>query len=124
MEVDLEVDVIAGVLVITATGDLVRGALAPLERCLEKAMDAGRPVVLDLLAAEAVDKEGMRLLEAAHARLGARLRVVVRRGDPLHTALKDTGLAHALALHSSAVSALGAAEPLTRRFARDDARVA
>ena len=119
MEVDLEVDVIAGVLVITASGDLVRGALAPLERCLDKAIDAGRPVVLDLLAADAIDKAGMGLLEAAHGRLGDRLRVVVRRGEPLHAALKDTGLAHALALHATAVSALGAAEPFAR-----DARVA
>lgn len=127
VELDLEVDAIAGVLVIAARGRLVAGGLDPLDRCLTQAIDAGRPVVLDLQAVDEIDRAGIRLLEGAHARLGTRMRLVVRRGGAVHVPLKDTGLAHTLALHSSAASAMAAAQPLVTsgRFARvKDARYA
>jgi anti-anti-sigma regulatory factor len=121
--VDLEVDAIGGVLAITAHGRLVRDAIAALAECLAKATAGGRPVVLDLLDVDAIDPHGVRLLEAAHIDLGARLRLVVRRRGPVHLALKERGLAHAFAVHASAVSALAAAAPAapSRRFARGDA---
>jgi anti-anti-sigma regulatory factor len=112
MELELEVDAIAGVLVVAVRGRLIAGQLDSLDRCLSQAMDAERPVVLDLHAADEVDRDAIRMLERAHARLAARMRVVVRRGGAIHAALKDTGLAHTLALHSSAAAAMAAAEPL------------
>ena len=122
VELDLEVDAIAGVLVVAARGRLVAGGLDPLDRCLTQAIDAGRPVVLDLHAVDEIDRDGIRLLERAHARLATRMRLVVRRGGAVYAALKDTGLAHTLALHSSAASAMAAAEPLAAsgRFARTE----
>ena len=119
VELDLEVDAIAGVLVVAARGRLVAGGLDPLDRCLTQAIDAGRPVVLDLHSVDEIDRDGIRLLERAHAHLATRMRLVVERGGAVHAALKDTGLAHTLALHSSAASAMAAAEPLVTsgRFA-------
>jgi len=107
--VELEVDAIGGVLAITAHGPLVHDATAALEECLAKAATAGRPVVFDLLDVVAIDADGVRLLEAAHADLGPRLRLVVRRRGTVHRELKELGLAQVFAIHWSAVSALAAA---------------
>jgi anti-anti-sigma factor len=106
MDLELEVDAVAGVLVVEARGAMVGGVLDPLRRCLMQAIDAGRPVVLDLREVEVLDTDGVGLLREAHARLATRLRVVLERGGAVHAALKAAGLAHTLALHGSAVSAL------------------
>jgi anti-anti-sigma regulatory factor len=115
--VDLEVDAIGGVLAITARGPMVSDAIAALGECLGKATAAGRPVVLDLMGVDAIDSDGVRLLQVARADLGTRLRLVVGRRGPVHMALKERGLAHTFALHWSAVSAHAAAAPLARRSA-------
>ena len=104
----MEVDAIAGVLVVAVGGDLVSDSLAKLRECLERAFSGGRPVVLDLVQVTALDAAAVRLLLDAHARLGTRLRVVAKRGERVHVALKDAGIAHVLALHRSRATALAA----------------
>jgi hypothetical protein len=108
---DLEVDAIAGVLVVSASGSLLADGLEPLRRCIDKAIASRRPVVLDLLAVDEIDRDAVRLLRDAHSRLGTRLRVVAERGGPVHLALKHAGVAHVLALHASRPAALAAAAP-------------
>jgi hypothetical protein len=75
--------------------------------------------VLDFLAVEAIDRDGVRLLRDAHKALGTRLRVVAGRRGPIHVALKAADLAHVLALHATRPAALAAATPpAPGRFAR------
>src|SRR5262245_42398552 len=109
MSLDLEVDAIAGVLVVTPHGALDGRQLEPLRDCLEKAVAGGRPVVLDLLAADEIGRGGLNLLRDVHKRLGTRFRLVVERGTPVHRTLKDAALAHVLALHPTRPIALAAA---------------
>ena len=108
MELEIEVDAIAGVLVVAVTGDVVRDTSDKLRECLERAMTGGRPVVVDLLGVGAMDESGVRLLLDVHAKLASRLRVVAARGGPVHTRLKDAGIAHVLALHPSRATAMAA----------------
>ena len=108
MELEIEVDAIAGVLVVAVTGDVVRDTSDKLRECLERAMNGGRPVVVDLLGAGAMDESGVRLLLDVHAKLATRLRVVAERGGAVHSCLKDAGIAHVLALHPSRATALAA----------------
>src|SRR3954452_17157702 len=118
MTLDLEVDAIAGVLVLTARGALTATTLEPLRRCVDKAVTASRVVVLDLVAVDGLDAAAIELLRHAHARLGTRLRVVAERRGRVHLALKDAGLAHVLALHATRPAALAAATPAASgRFA-------
>jgi anti-anti-sigma regulatory factor len=112
VELEFEVDAIAGVLVVVAHGELVHSALAKLRECFDRAVTGGRPVVLDLLAVTAVDDAGVRLLLDAHGSLGRRLRIVAERDAPPHVGLKEAGIAHVLALERSRVSALAASAPL------------
>jgi hypothetical protein len=53
---EVEIDALAGVLVVAARGRMVRGALEQLQRCLGQAAQAHRPVVLDLLAVQELDQ--------------------------------------------------------------------
>ena len=108
MELEIEVDAIAGVLVVAVTGDVVRDTSDKLRECLERAMTGGRPVVVDLLSAGAMDDSGVQLLLDMHSKLATRLRVVAERGGPVHTRLKDAGIAHVLALHTSRATAMAA----------------
>ena len=108
MELEIEVDAIAGVLVVVVLGDVVEHSLGRLQECLDGAIDGGRPVVVDLLAADEIDDAGVRMLVDVHDELGTRLRVVVERGSVVHRRLKEAGIAHVLALHRSTVSALAA----------------
>ena len=108
MELEIEVDAIAGVLVVAVSGDVVRGASDKLRECLERAMTGGRPVVVDLLDVGEFDEAGVRLLLDVHARLATRLRVVAERGGPVHERLKEAGIAHVLALHGTRATALAA----------------
>ncbi|HEX6026734.1 MAG TPA: STAS domain-containing protein [Solirubrobacter sp.] len=108
MELEIDVDAIAGVLVVAVAGDVVRASLAKLREVLEKAMTGGRPVVVDLLDVGAFDMDGVRLLLDVHERLASRLRVVAERGGPVHQRLKEAGSAHVLALHRTRATALAA----------------
>jgi anti-anti-sigma regulatory factor len=111
VELEIEVDAIAGVLVVVVTGDVVEGSLGPLRECLEQAVSGGRPVVVDLLAADEFDDAGLGLLVGAHDAMGTRLRVVAERGGIVHRRLKEAGIAHVLALHRNRVNALLASTP-------------
>ena len=108
-EFELAVDAIGGVLALTVRGDLVEGSHDPLRQCLDDAVRGGRPVVLDLTEAAAIDDAGIATLIKAHRGLATRLRVVTDRGGAVHDALKRAGVAHVLALHGSRASALTAA---------------
>jgi len=108
MELEIEVDAIAGVLVVGVTGEVVRDTADKLRECLERAMTGGRPIVVDLLGVVAMDESGVQLLLDVHAKLATRLRVVVARGGPVHARLKDAGIAHVLALHPSRATAMAA----------------
>jgi anti-anti-sigma factor len=112
MELEFDVDAIAGVLVVVARGELAQGTLGKLSECLERATAGGRPVVLDLLDVATVDDAGLQLLLDAHDRLGTRLRIVGERGGPVHTRVKEAGFAHALALDRSRATALASSAPL------------
>jgi hypothetical protein len=95
----------AEALVVTARGRIVHGGLEPVQRSLVRAAEARAGLlVLNVVA-------GMELRPAAYRRLGTRLRLVARRDRAGDAALKDTGLAHTPALHSSAPTALAGAAP-------------
>ena len=104
---ELEVDAIGGVLGLTIHGSLVDADMQ-LRACLQQAVRGGRPVVLDLSDAEAIDEDGVRTLMDAHRLLATRLRVVIERGGAVHEALRREGVSHVLALHGSRVEALAA----------------
>ena len=94
----------------------VRGALAgqagePLEQCLTQAIRGARPVVVDLTATSAIDRDGIDMLMDANRSLGTRLRLVVERGGEVHQELRREGVAHVLSLHGSRPEALTAARP-------------
>jgi anti-anti-sigma regulatory factor len=103
----LEVDAIGGVLGLAIHGSLVDADMQ-LRACLEQAVRGGRPVVLDLTDADAIDADGVRTLMDAHGQLATRLRLVVDRGGPVHQALRREGVSHVLALHGSRAEALAA----------------
>ena len=107
---ELEVDAIGGVLGLTVHGSLV-DADTQLRAYLEQAVRGGRPVVLDLSDAEAIDADGIRTLMDAHRRLATRLRIVIARRSPVHEALRHEGVSHVLALHGSRAEALAASGP-------------
>jgi hypothetical protein len=108
-QLELNVDSVGGVLGVAARGELVRGATDGLRDCLDQAMRGGRPVVLDLTEATAIDDAGVQVLMQAHRWLATRLRVVCPRGGTVHAGLRRAGVAHTLSLHSSRAGALTAA---------------
>jgi hypothetical protein len=105
---ELAVDAIGGVLGLSVCGSLV-AADDQLRKCFDQAVRGGRPVVLDLTEADAIDAAAIETLMEGHRRLATRLRVVVARGGPVHEALRREGVSHVLALHGSRAEALAAA---------------
>jgi anti-anti-sigma regulatory factor len=110
VELEIEVDALAGVVVVVVLGDVLEGSLDRLQEYLNGAIEGGRPVVVDLLAANEVDDAGVKMLVAVHDQLGTRLRVVAERGSVVHRRLKEAGIAHVLALHRSTVRKLTGSE--------------
>src|SRR3954447_20945089 len=106
MEMEIDVDAIVGVLVVTVRGEFVGAAVEQSANCLRRSFGGGRPVVVDLVAVEQLPVVALRALLDAHARLGTRLRVVVGSARPAHLALKQAGLADVLALHDASATAL------------------
>jgi len=106
-EFELAVDAIGGVLGLTVSGSLA-AADEQLRQCFEQAVRGGRPVVLDITEADAIDAAGIQTLMDAHRRLATRLRIVVARGGLVHEALRVEGVSHVLALHGSRAEALAA----------------
>jgi anti-anti-sigma regulatory factor len=109
--VELTVDSIGGVLAVAVRGALVGEAGQPLKECLSQAIRGGRPVVVDLTATSAIDRDGIDMLMDANRSLGTRLRLVVERGGEVHQGLRGEGVAHVLSLHGSRPEALTAARP-------------
>jgi anti-anti-sigma regulatory factor len=107
-EFELLVDAIGGVLAVEVHGELTEGTHGALRQCLDQAMRGGRPVVVDLTHAQAIDDAGIKTLMEAHRRLATRLRVVIVRGGPAHLALKRAGVSHVIAVHGSRAEALAA----------------
>jgi len=87
---------------------MVAGAHDALVECLGQAVRGGRPVVLDLTEATAIDAIGVKTLMDGHKQLATRLRIVIERGGPVHEALRREGVSHVLALHGSRAEALAA----------------
>jgi len=106
---ELAVDAIGGVLALAVRGALTEGSHDALRACLDQAVRGGRPVVLDLTDADAIDDAGVATLMKAHRGLATRLRLVVARGGSVHQVLRREGVSHVLALHSSRAEALAAA---------------
>jgi len=104
---ELQVDAIGGVLGLTVHGSLV-AADDQLHSCFKQAVRGGRPVVLDLTEATAIDAIGVKTLMDGHKLLATRLRIVIERGGPVHEALRREGVSHVLALHGSRAEALAA----------------
>lgn len=105
---ELQVDAIGGVLALAIQGSLIDAEMQ-LRACLQQAVRGGRPVVLDLSGAEAIDADGVRVLMDAHRLLATRLRIVIERGSPVHQVLRREGVSHVLALHGTRAEALAAA---------------
>lgn len=104
---ELAVDAIGGVLALSVRGSLV-AADDQLRGCFDQAVRGGRPVVLDLTEADAIDDAAVETLMQGHHRLATRLRVVIVRGGPVHEALRRARVSHVLALHGSRAEALAA----------------
>ena len=102
---DLRFDVIGGVVLIDATGEL-EGAMAErLDEHLEQIRGSERPVVLDLTRVTAVGDDAVAVLRAAWRAAGDRLRVVALPGSDAARALK-AGRLRRFAVHATLSGAL------------------
>jgi anti-anti-sigma regulatory factor len=102
---DLRVDVIGGVVLIDASGEL-EGAMAErLGVHLEQIRDSDRPVVLDLTRVTTVGDDAVAVLRAAWRSAGNRMRVVASPGSAPARALK-AGRLRRFAVHATLSGAL------------------
>ncbi len=102
---DLRFDVIGGVVLIDATGEL-EGAMAErLDEHLEQIRGSDRPVVLDLTHVTSVGDDAVAILRAAWRAAGDRLRVVALPGSAAARALK-AGRLRRFAVHATLSGAL------------------
>ena len=102
---DLRVDVIGGVVLIDAAGEL-EGAMADrLDEQLEQIRGSDRPVVLDLTRVTRVGDDAVAILRAAWRAAGERLRVVALPGSDAARALK-AGRLRRFAVHATLSGAL------------------
>src|SRR5919107_4398291 len=85
---DLRVDVIGGVVLIDASGELEGTMAGRLGDHLEQIRGSDRPVVLDLTRVTAVGDDAVAILRAAWRSAGDRLRVVASPGSAPARALK------------------------------------
>ena len=102
---DLRVDVIGGVLLITAPHTLGGVAAERLDAHLAQVKGRSRPVVVDLSRTDAVDDVAIAALREAWRKLGDHLRVVASPGSQPAMALRTAGLRR-FAIHSSLSGAL------------------
>jgi anti-anti-sigma regulatory factor len=102
---DLRVDVIGGVVLIDASGEL-EGAMAErLDEHLGQIRGSDRPVVLDLTRVTAVGDDAVAILRAAWKVAGDRMRVVAAPGSTPARALKAARLRR-FAVHATLSGAL------------------
>ena len=102
---DLRFDVIGGVVLIDASGDLDGAMARRLDEHLEQIRGSDRPVVLDLTRVTAVGDDAVAVLRAAWRSAGDRLRVVAAPGSAPARALK-AGRLRRFAAHATLSGAL------------------
>jgi anti-anti-sigma regulatory factor len=102
---DLRFDVIGGVVLIDASGELDGAAARRLGEHLEQMRGRRHPVVLDLSDVTEVGDEAIAVLRTVWKEVGDRLRVVARQGSAPAQALKAARLRR-FAVHSSLSGAL------------------
>jgi hypothetical protein len=102
---EFRVDVIGGVLLITAPRTLAGAGAERLEAHLAQVEGRSRPVVVDLSRTHAVDDVAIAALREAWRELGDRLRVVAAPGSEPAKALRSAGLRR-FAIHASLSGAL------------------
>lgn len=102
---DLRFDVIGGVVLIDASGELKGGMTERLNDHLEQIRGSERPVVLDLTRVTAVGDDALAVLRAAWRSAGDRLRVVASPGSAPARALKAARLRR-FAVHATLSGAL------------------
>jgi len=102
---DLRVDVIGGVVLIDATGELDAAMAERLSDHLDQIRDGRRPVVLDLTRVTEVGEETLRVLRAMWRQVGDGMRVVAVPGSAPARALKAARLRR-FAVHATLSGAL------------------
>ena len=102
---DLRFDVIGGVVLIDASGELEGAMSERLSDHLEQIRGSDRPVVLDLTRVTAVGDDALTVLRAAWRSAGDRLRVVASPGSAPARALK-VGRLRRFAVHATLSGAL------------------
>ena len=102
---DLRIDVIGGVVLIDASGELAGAMAERLDDHLEQIRGSDRTVVLDLTRVTAVDDDAVAVLRAAWRAAGNRLRVVAAPGSAPARALK-AGRLRRFAAHATLSGAL------------------
>jgi len=102
---DLRFDVIGGVVLIDATGELDGPMAERLSEHLEQIRDGSRPVVLDLTRVTVVGEDALRVLRAMWRQVGDGMRVVAVPGSAPARALKAARLRR-FAVHATLSGAL------------------
>ena len=102
---DLHLDVIGGVVLINASGDLEGPLVERLSENLRQIRGSARPVVLDLTRVTTVGDDAVAVLRAAWREVGDALRVVAAPGSAPARALK-AGRLRRFAVHASLSGAL------------------
>jgi anti-anti-sigma regulatory factor len=107
---DLRFDVIGGVVLIDASGELDGELAERLGEHLEQIRSAPRPVVLDLTRVTAVGPDAVAILRQMWREVGDGLRVVATPGSAPARALKQARTRR-FAVHATLSSALAEAAP-------------
>lgn len=107
---DLRIDVIGGVVLIDASGELAGGISERLGDHLEQIRSGKRPVVVDLTRVTHVDDRAVAALRALWREVGDGLRVVASPGGVPARALKAARMRR-FAVHASLSGALDDASP-------------
>jgi anti-anti-sigma regulatory factor len=102
---DLRFDVIGGVVLIDATGELDGPMAERLSEHLDQIRDGSRPVVLDLTRVTDVGDDALRVLRAMWRQVGDGMRVVAVPGSAPARALKAARLRR-FAVHATLSGAL------------------
>jgi anti-anti-sigma regulatory factor len=102
---DLRFDVIGGVVLIDASGELDGPMAERLSEHLEQIRDGSRPVVLDLTRVTEVGEDALRVLRTMWREVGDGMRVVATPGGAPARALKAARLRR-FAVHATLSGAL------------------
>ena len=102
---DLRFDVIGGVVLIDASGELDAAMAERLSEHLDQIRDGTRPVVLDLTRVTDVGEDAVRVLRTMWREVGDRMRVVATPGGAPARALK-AGRLRRFAVHATLSGAL------------------